>query len=380
MKPPFVLCFSALAMGAVWAQSSSARAEDPLLFVSSFAAGDKGGIHAYRLDLKSGKLALAHRTEGVEHAFFIATTADGKFLYSIYAKEFGGQNPEEVAAFSIDRKSGMLKPLNRQSARGAAACYVDVDKTGKSLLLANYLTGSVAAFPIKGDGSLGESSAFMQHVGSSINPDRQKEPHAHCFVISPDNRFALAADLGVDQILSYRLDAASARLEPSPQPFVRTPPGAGPRHLTFHPDGKNVYVINELANSVTHYSYEPQSGTLIERDTIATLPADFQGVSHTADVKITADGKLLYGTNRGHDSIAAYRIGDGGKLSLIEITPSLGKGPQNLAIAPGGELLLCANMAGDNLSVFRIERATGKIAPVGEPIEITGPSCIKFLP
>jgi 6-phosphogluconolactonase len=236
----------------------------------------------------------------------------------------------------------------------------------------------VASFPVRSDGSLGEASSFVQHKGSSVDSSRQEGPHAHCFVVSPDNRFAYAADLGLDQILSYRLDAATAKLSPNRQPYVRTPPGAGPRHLTFHPDHKHVYVINELANSVTVFDYEADSGMLIERQTISTLPKDFDGKSYCADLKITPNGRFLYGTNRGHDSIAAYRIGDDGQLTLIGIEPSLGKGPQNLAITPGGELLLCANMPGNNIAVFRIDANTGALKRAGDPIEAPSPSCIKI--
>jgi 6-phosphogluconolactonase len=212
----------------------------------------------------------------------------------------------------------------------------------------------------------------------SVDPARQKEPHAHCFVVSPDNRFALAADLGLDQVLVYRLDAGTAKLSPAKTPFAKAPPGAGPRHLTFHPDGKKVYVINELKNSVTVFNYEATEGVLTELQTISTLPPDFQGTSHCADLKITPNGKFLYGTNRGHDSIAAYRIGDDGRLTLLGIEPSLGKGPQNLAITPDGELLLCANMPGNSVAIFKINAETGGLNSVGEPISIPSPSCIRI--
>ena len=271
-----------------------------------------------------------------------------------------------------------MKLLNRQSARGSAACYLDVDATGKTVLVANYSTGSVAALPVNEDGSLGEASSFIQHAGSSVDSARQKGPHAHCFVVSPDNRFAYASDLGLDQVLGYRLEASKAKLSPNRQPFVRTPPGAGPRHLTFHSKGKQVYVINEISNSVTAFDHDADTGILIEKQTISTLPKDFTGKSYCADLKITPDGRFLYGTNRGHDSIAAYRIGDDGQLTLIGIEPSLGKGPQNLAITPDGKLLLCANMPGNNVAVFRIDPKEGTLTSVGEPVAVPSPSCIKM--
>lgn len=358
--------------------AESSPADQPLVFVSSFAPGDKGAIQAYQLNTESGVLSPVERTAGVENPFFIAISPDQKFLYSIHAPTFGGKDPEQVAAFRLDGHSGKMTLLNRQSTQGTASCFLEVDQTGKSLLVANYSSGSVASYSIQADGSLSESVSFVQHTGASVNPARQKEPHAHCFVISPNNKYAYAADLGLDRIVCYALTPASATLTPNAQPFVRTPPGAGPRHLTFHPNGKWMYVINELLNSVTRFDSHADSGRLIERQTISTTPPGFDGTSHTADLKITPNGKFLYGTNRGHDSIAAYQIADDGELSLIEITPSLGQGPQNLVITADGGLLLCANMPGNNLAVFRIG-ADGALKSLGIPTGITGPSCIRIL-
>lgn len=369
-----------LLLGAWLAVAPRAAAADPVVFVSSFAAGEKGAINAFSLDTATGSLKPLHRTTGVENPFFLAVSRDRKFLYSIHAKTFGGKEPEQVAAYALEGRTGRMKLLNRQSTRGTASCYLDVDATGKTVLVANYTTGNVGSLPVRADGSLGEIASFFQHAGSSVNLPRQKGPNAHSFVVSPDNRFALAADLGIDQILSYRLDAATAKLTPNQPPFTKAPPGAGPRHLTFHPDGKHVYVINELKNSVTVFDYAAASGTLTERQTISTLPADFKGRSYCADLKITPSGRFLYGTNRGHDSIAAYRIGDDGRLTLLGIEPSLGKGPQNLLITPGGELLLCANMPGNNLALFRIDAQSGSLKSGGEPLAVPSPSCIRLLP
>ena len=354
-----------------------AGASELLVFISAFAAGEEGAIHAYKLESDTGQLKLVHRTTDMEHPFFMALSPDDKFLYSIHAPgKFGGENHEQVAAYEVVGQTGKLKLLNRQSALGSAACYLDVDATGKTVVVANYLTGSVASFPVGNNGSLGKASSFMQHKGSSIDPARQKSPHAHCIVVSPDNRFVLAADLGLDQILSYKLNSTTANLSPNRQPFVKTPPAAGPRHLTFHPNGRHVYVINELSNSVTMFRYDSGSGVLVKQQTISTLPKDFDGTSYCADLKITPNGRFLYGTNRGHDSIAAYRIGDDGRLTLLAIQPSLGKGPQNLAITPGGKLLLCANMPGKNVVLFRIDQQTGSLKRASKPISMPSPSCI----
>ena len=372
--------FLFLILGTVLVMPSSSFADDPLIFISAFTAGEEGAIHAFRFDSKTGTLTPQHRTTDLQHPFFTVISPDGRFLYSIDTEKFGGQENEFVAAYSIKDRTGKLERLNQQSAKGAASCYLDIDSTGKTVVLANCSTGSVAALPVQADGSLGKATSFVQHEGSSVNPKRQKGPYAHSIEISPNNRFALAADLGIDKVLIYRLDAAASKLSVNDaQPSVSVEPGSGPRHLTFHPNGKSVYLINELKNTVTFFAYEPESGKLTTQQTISTLPADFDGVTHTADVKITPNGKFLYGTNRGHDSIACYRIGEDGKLTLIKIERSLGKGPQNLLITPDGQWVICANMPGNNVVVFRINADTGELTPTGEPITVPMASCIRWL-
>ncbi len=352
--------------------------ENLLVFISASAKGNKGGIHAFEFNTDNGKLTPLQRNAGLEHPFFMALSPDKQFLYSIHAPgKHGGKENEFVVAFKITDDSGKLEELNRQSALGTAACYLDVDATGRSIVVANYSTGSVAALPLKEDGSLEKAATFIQHEGSSIDPKRQEAAHAHAAVISPDNRFMLAPDLGLDKILSYRLDPATAKLTPAETPFTRTAPGAGPRHLIFHPNGKHVYVINELADTVSMFNYDAETSTLDKQQTISTLPEDAEGEKNwTADLKITPDGKHLYATNRGHDSLACFRLGEDGQLTLLKIIPSGGKNPQNLAITPDGRWLLCANMAGNNVRVFLIEPETGTATPVGKPVRLPSPACI----
>lgn len=369
-----------LILGAVFVMPSNSYADDPVVFISAFAAGEKGAIHAFQFDSKTGTLKPQQRTTDVQHPFFLVISPDGRFLYSIDTDKFGGNEDEFVAAYAIKDRSGKLERLNQQSAKGTASCYLDIATNGKTVVLANYSTGSVAALPVSKHGSLKPATSFVQHNGSSINPKRQKAPYAHSIVISPDNRFALAADLGIDKVLIYRLDATESKLSVNDvQPSVSVEPGSGPRHLTFHPNGKSVYLINELKNTVTYFDYEPQSGKLTTQQTISTLPADFDGVTHTADVKITPNGKFLYGTNRGHDSIACYRIGDDGMLRMIKIQPSMGKGPQNLLVTPDGQWLICANMPGNNVIVFKINSETGELTATGEPVTVPMASCIRWL-
>ena len=379
MRREFLRCVLTIAVSVMLSANNNGNADESLVFISAFAAGDKGAIHAYELDLATGRLKQIHRTADVEHPFFLAVSPNNRFLYSIHAKVFGGKESEQVAAYEIVGRTGQLNLLNRQSALGTAACYLDVDATGRTVVVANYSTGSVASLPIQEQGSLGEATTFIQHEGSSVDPARQKGPHAHCIVVSPDNRFVYAADLGLDKVLSYRLDSKMRKLSANEPPFVKTQPGAGPRHLTFHPNAKHVYVINELTNSVTLFDYDAKSGELTMQQSISTLPQDFAGTSHCADLKITPNGRFLYGTNRGHDSIAVYEIADDGRLTLSTIESSLGKGPQNLAITEDGKFLLCANMPGNNVAVFRIDPATGGLKSIGEPVSMTSPSCIMMV-
>lgn len=265
----------------------SISAAEPLVFVSAFASGEKGGIHAFGFDSDKGALKPLHRTTEIQNPFFIALSPDKRFLYSIDAEKFGGDEDENVAAFALEGRTGRMKRINHQSARGTASCYLDVDATGKTVLVANYSSGSVASLPVKADGSLGEAVSFFQHSGSSTDPQRQKGPNAHCSVISPDGKHALACDLGIDKVMIYTLEAATAKLAPNTaQPFAKLTPGSGPRHLTFHPNGKLVYLINELANTITVFDWNAADGTLKEKQTIATLPKDFTGKSYTADLKI----------------------------------------------------------------------------------------------
>lgn len=358
----------------------SLQAAEPLVFISAFASGDKAAIHSFAFDAEHGKLKPLKRTSDLQNPFFLAIAPDKGHLYAIDTAKFGGPENGFVAAYAIEGRNGDLKRLNKASTRGTASCYLSVDATNKTVLVANYSSGNIAALPVRTDGAVEEATSFIQHEGSSVNPERQKGPNAHSIVISPDNRFVLAADLGIDKIMIYRLDASNAELKPNEaQPFAKQKPGSGPRHIAFHPGGKVVYVINELANTVTVFDYGADKGTLTEKQTLTTLPSGFTGKSYTADLKVTPDGKFLFGTNRGHDSIASYRIADDGTLSLLKIDPSLGKGPQNLLITPDGRWLLCANMPGSNVVVFSIDAASGALKANGDPVEMPMPSCIRWL-
>ena len=392
-KIPFTRIFHSWIVGMLLfaASLTSAIAADPekdatsmLVYISAFDRGEQGAIWINRINIATGELTVVEKMTAISQPFFLALSPkrEGRqWLYATHAGDGFGKGEEEVIAYSLDAGSGQLKELNRQSTRGAASCYLDVDPTGGSLLVANYTSGDVASFPIEPDGKLKPSASFVRHTGSSVDPKRQQEPHAHCILASPDSRFALAADLGIDRVLVYKLSAKTGTVTLGGDgQHARATPGGGPRHLVFDPSGKRVYVINEIGNTITGYRYHGENGQLSRFQEISTLPDGWSERTHTADLKFTPDGRFLYGTNRGHDSIACYRVAEDGRLTRVEIRPSLGKGPQNLAITPDGRFLLCANMPGNNVVTFEVDQESGKLSPVGEPLEMPMPSCIMLAP
>jgi 6-phosphogluconolactonase len=255
-----------------------------------------------------------------------------------------------------------------------------VDRSGKNVLVANYSAGTVAVLPIAEDGSLKEATGFQKHEGHSVNPNRQREPHAHSINLSPDNRFAIAADLGLDKLLVYRFDAAKGTLEPNNPPSVSITPGSGPRHFAFHPNGMYAYAINEMKSTVTAFDWDAKRGVLTEKQTVSTLPSDFAGESSTAEVVVHPNGKFLYGSNRGHDSIAVFSIAADGRLSPVEITPAKVKIPRNFAIDPSGEYFFAAGQNSNNIVVFRVDGKTGKLTETNLALQVGSPVCVRFAP
>jgi 6-phosphogluconolactonase len=346
------------------------------VYIGSYTNGGKSkGIQLFKFDSGTGQLTPAGLAAEAVNPSYVNFHPNGKYLYAVSEAGRAGA----VSAFSIDRATGKLTLLNTQPSKGNGPCFVRVDATGKTLLVANYGSGSVAALPIKDDGSLGEAVGFDQHVGKGANPKRQEGPHAHSANFSPDNRFAIVADLGLDKLFVYKLDPAKAMITPNDPPAFNTPPGSGPRHFAFHPNGKYAYVINEIASTVTAMSYDKAKGTFQELATVTTLPADFKGATTTAEVVVHPSGKFLYGSNRGHDSIAEFAIGKDGRLKLVGHTSTQGKVPRNFNIDPTGKWLIAANQNTDNLVVFRIDGKTGKLTPTGQNVPSGAPVCVKFL-
>jgi 6-phosphogluconolactonase len=270
--------------------------------------------------------------------------------------------------------------LNRQPARGAAPCHLVVDRAGKNVLVANYSGGNVAVLPIQSDGRLAEATGFVQHKGSGANPRRQEAPHAHSINLDAANRFAVVADLGLDRVMVYRFDGGAGTLTPNDPPSASVEPGSGPRHFAFHPNGRNAYVINEITRTVTAFSYDPRKGALTPFQTISTLPQGAPARGSTAEVQVHPSGKFLYGSNRGHDSIAVFTIGPDGRLTFVEAESTQGKTPRNFGIDPTGTFLLAANQGTDSIVVFRIDAKTGKLTPTGHKADVPTPVCVKVVP
>jgi 6-phosphogluconolactonase len=364
---------------------SDKNSKEMLLYIGTYTSSGKSeGIYVHRFDTGTGKLTPLHTVKNVAEPSFLTIDKDRKYLYAVNELlEFEGKKSGAVSAFAIDRKTGNLRFLNRQPSLGGAPCYITTSKNQKFVLVANYVGGNVSVHPIEKTGRLGASVQLAQHTGIGPNKDRQEAAHAHSIRLDRNNRFAFAADLGIDKLMIYRFDDKTGKLVPNEaQPFYQTKPGAGPRHFTFHPSGKFAFLINELDLTVTALAYDENSGTLKEIQTVPTLPAGVSPAGVTcADVHTSPDGRFLYGSNRGHNSIVSYRIDEkSGRLEYVEHTPTGGKKPRNFAISPGGEFLLVANQDSDNIVVFRRDEQTGKLQSTGITAQVPAPVCLKFVP
>src|SRR5580704_10277848 len=339
------------------------------------------GIYAYRFDSEKGQLTAIGVAAETPDPSFLAVHPSGKYLYAVNEiGNFNGGTSGAVSAFAIDAKTGALKFLNQVPTRGAGPCYVSLDKNGEFVLVANYDSGSIASFPVQADGSLGTASGFVQHSGTGPNKERQEGPHAHWIATSPDNRFALAVDLGLDQVLVYGFDPGKGIFTPMLSGFAKVKLGAGPRHLAFHPNGKFAYVLSEMESSVTVFSYQAKSGAFTSLQTISALPKDFSGPKQAAEIAVHTSGKFLYASSRGHDSIAVFAINEKkGTLTSFGQVLTGGKTPRHFAIDPTGAYLLAENQDSDNIVVFHIDAATGNLIPTGQTVEVPSPVCITFV-
>lgn len=349
------------------------------MYVGTYTDKDANGIHVYRVE-SDGALTKLFESPGLPNPTFLAIHPSKKFLYAVNEiGTFGGKPAGAVSAFFI-HADGSLERINEQSSVGSGPCHIIVDRAGKHVLVANYGSGSATVLPINDDGSLAPASSFVQHTGSGPDASRQEGPHAHSTTLSPDERYAYVADLGLDKLMTYRFDAGKGAIEANVPDFTALHAGAGPRHFTFHPNGRWAYVINELDNTVVVYDYSAGTGALVVKQTIGTLPAGWKGTSYCADIHISPNGKFLYGSNRGQDSIVIFAIArTGGLLSLVGHQGEGIKWPRNFAIDPAGRFLYVANQNSDSIVAFEMNASTGALTPTTLRADLPKPVCIQFL-
>jgi len=373
----FLLMISAIGLG------QSATAETFRTYYGTYTVGDSTsrGIYTSLFDSKTGKLSAPVLAAETLSPSFLAIHPSGKWLFAVNeVSEGAGRGDGSVSAFKIE-SSGELTFINKQASHGGAPCHCNVDATGKFLLIANYVGGNLAVYPIADQGALGAATTIVEHQGSSVDRGRQQQPHAHSINLSQDNRFAYAADLGIDKVMIYRFDDRSGKLEPASPASVDVTPGAGPRHFSIHPTGKFAYTNHELSAMVTAFARDSKSGSLTPIGSLPTLPSGDQGRRSTAECLVHPSGQFLYVSNRGHDSIAIFAIdSESGKLESIAVTHTEGQEPRNFTFDPSGHWLLAANQNSDTVVVFSVDPKSGKIQATDNRIAVGRPVCIRMLP
>lgn len=373
-------------LGLLGAAALPAQNSNMLAYIGTYTNGKSKGIYVCRYNPADGTLSAIELAAETASPSFLALHPNRRFLYAVNElNTYENQPTGSVSAFSMEAKTGKLTLLNRVASRGTAPCHLAVDPTAKCITVANYTSGSVAVFPIHEGGSLGESSDFVAHHGSSVNKQRQTSPHAHETVISADGRFVFVPDLGADLVVIYRLDAMHGKLSGATdaldahlyQRAVKVQPGFGPRHIAFH--DKHAYVLGEMGGAITAFHFNAANGTLQSFQTISTLPADFKGTNGSAEIQIHPNGKFLYASNRGPDTIAVFEINHStGALTKLGETSTQGKTPRNFVIDAAGKFLLAANQDSDSIVTFAIDPAKGTLTPAGHVVECGAPVCIAF--
>jgi len=358
----------------------TAEAKNFLVYIGTYTGAQSKGIYAYHFDTANGVIEDLGVAAEVANPTFLAVHPNGRYLYAANeVSDFKGARGGAISAYAIDASTGRLKLLGSGSTTGGGPCHLNVDASGRHVAFANYGGGSVGSLPIGPDGSVGPTGSFFQHTGSSVDPNRQKEPHAHSINFSPDNRFALACDLGTDEVRVYRVDAVRGLLA-APELTVKTVPGGGPRHLTFGAGARHAYVCNEMLSSVTAFSYDAKTGRLQQQATLSTLPAGFTGNSSTAEVRTSVDGRWLFVSNRGHNSLARFKIdASTGGLTAAGHVSTGGRVPRNFCPSPDGQFVWAANQDTDNVVVFRFDSASGALTPTGQDLKVGRPVCVRFV-
>jgi len=376
------LGFVALARGPEslsWREQS--QQDGPLLYVGTYTEGTKSeGIYLVRMDPRTGKLRRVGSVIAGANPSFLAIHPNGRVLYAVNeVDKYNGKASGAVSSFAIARETGVLTRLGEQPSEGAAPCYVSVDHSSRVVLVANYNGGSVALLPIQGDGSLAPAADVEKHTGTGPNAERQEAAHAHCIVADPSNRFVLAADLGADRVFVYPLDLEGKTLRRIGGGSAVMRPGAGPRHIVFHPTLPLVFVANELDSTVATLRFDAEHGTLSPLGTVSTLPAGWTGTNYPADIHFASSGRTLYVSNRGHNSIAVFSVAEStGALALEQVVSTDGDWPRNFSLDPTGRWLLVANQRSDSIVVFARDEKTGRLTPTRERIALPSPVCLQF--
>ena len=385
------------AVGRAGALGSHWRGSRQFAYLGTYtgAVGNGGngeGIYLYEVDAASGELELVKLAAPSNSPSFLAASVSGEFLYAVNEiSTFEGTNGS-VSSFAINRQTGDLTPLNVVSSQGGGPAYLSLDGSGRFLFAANYGTGSMAVIPILKDGSLGPAADVVADTGSvgptvatdappgSFAFSGHDAPHVHCAISSPDNRFVLLTDLGQDRIYVYSFNSVSGKLSPAATPYISLPPGDGPRHLAFHPNGRWLYSIQEEASTLVLFDYDPSSGALTQRQMISALPPGFAGSSFASELHVSTDGRFVYAANRLQDSIAAFAVSYDGELKYVGQGATRGDYPAQFAIDPTGTLLVSCNQHSDNLTSFLIDRVTGVPKATGQYVPAGTPGCFLFLP
>jgi 6-phosphogluconolactonase len=349
--------------------------QEKYLLVGTYTKSTDEGINVYAFNTATGTLRFVSTTKNVENPSYLVIAPDHKHVYAVNENSEGG-----VSAFEWDTTTGTLTFLNRQSSGGAAPCYVTTDQDGKYVIAGNYSSGSLSVLPVRADGKVEAPVQTIEHTGAGPNKERQEKPHVHCVVFGPDHKSLYVSDLGIDQVVIYNYRQGDVLpLVPADTGFAALPPGSGPRHITFHPNGKWAYLIHELDGKVTAFNHV--RGKLVPFQTISTLPPNFKGQISGADIHISPDGKFLYASNRDNlNNIVIYGIDrKSGKLLKKGEQPSGGKHPRNFVIDPEGNFLLVANQNTDNIAVFKRNKTTGLLTPTGQEVKVPKPVCLKMI-
>ena len=354
--------------------SAQAQSAKERMYVGTYSVRGSEGIYVFEFDRKAGTMQPVQSVSNDKSPSFLALHPSGNYLYSVNeaADKSGG-----VSAYAVEKATGKLTYLNSESALGNGPCYISIDKTGKTAFVANYGGGNMAVLPIKANGTIGAATDNVQDSGSGPNTQRQEKAHMHSATLAPDNRFVYAADLSTDKLNVFAVDAGASKIKPATPPFTSVKPGSGPRHFTFHPNGKYAYLVEELTSTVAVFSRNAQTGalTLLE-DNVKTLPDDFSGQNTSADIHIDPSGKFLYQSNRGHNSLAIFGIGSDGKLTKVGNQSTEGKTPRNFLIDPKGDFVFVANQESDNITIFKRDQKTGKLTYTGQSVKLPAPVCV----